>query len=87
MKSSWLDNTVRVNTAIFSYTYDNLQSLVFVQGECLPNSNLGTYLFETSDVEGDGFELNVNRLALPSLNCISIPATSTRNTSARTSAR
>ena len=67
MKSSWLDNTVRVNTAIFSYTYDNLQSLVFVQGECLPNSNLGTYLFETSDVEGDGFELNVNWLALPSL--------------------
>ena len=67
IKSSWLDNTVRMNAAVFSYTYDNLQSLVFVQGECLPDSDLGTYLFETSDVEGQGFELNVNWLALPSL--------------------
>ncbi|MCB1699881.1 MAG: TonB-dependent receptor [Pseudomonadales bacterium] len=67
MKSSWLDNTVRVNAAVFSYSYDNLQSLEFVDAECLPNSSVGTYLFETSDVEGDGFELNVNWLALPSL--------------------
>ena len=67
MKSSWFDNTLRVNTAIFSYTYDNLQSLEFIDAACLPNSSVGTYLFETSDVEGDGFELNVNWLALPSL--------------------
>jgi len=67
MKSSWLDNTLRVNTAVFSYTYDNLQSLEFIDAACLPNSSVGTYLFETSDVEGDGFELNVNWLALPSL--------------------
>ncbi|MEE4146954.1 MAG: TonB-dependent receptor [Halieaceae bacterium] len=67
MKSSWLDNTLRVNTAIFSYDYDNLQSLAFIDAACLPDSTVGTYLFETSDVEGDGFELNVNWLALPSL--------------------
>lgn len=67
MKSSWLDNTLRVNTAIFSYTYDNLQSLEFIDAACLPNSGVGAYLFETSDVEGEGFELNVNWLALPSL--------------------
>lgn len=67
MKSSWFDNTLRVNTAVFSYNYDNLQSLEFVDAACLPNSSVGTYLFETSDVEGDGFELNVNWLALPSL--------------------
>ena len=60
MKSSWLDNTLRVNAAVFSYTYDNLQSLEFVDAACLPNSSVGTYLFETSNVEGDGFELNVN---------------------------
>ncbi len=67
MKSSWLDNTLRVNTALFSYTYDNLQSLAFIDAACLPDSTVGTYLFETSDVEGKGFELNVNWLALPSL--------------------
>lgn len=67
IKSSWLDNTVRMNAAVFSYTYDNLQSLAFIEAECLPDSSVGTYLFETADVEGDGFELNVNWLALPSL--------------------
>jgi iron complex outermembrane receptor protein len=67
MKSTWLDNTLRVNTAIFSYDYDNLQTLRFIQGECLPDSDLGAYLFETSDVEGEGFEMSVNWLALPSL--------------------
>ena len=67
MKSSWLDNTLRVNTAVFSYNYDNLQSLAFIDAACLPDASVGTYLFETSDVEGKGFELNVNWLALPSL--------------------
>jgi len=67
MKSSWFDNTLRVNTAVFSYDYDNLQSLKFIEGECLPNSDLGAYLFETSDVEGQGFELSANWLAFPSL--------------------
>jgi len=67
MKSSWLDNTLRVNTALFSYDYDNLQSLQFIDAACLPDSTVGTYLFETSDVEGKGFELNINWLALPSL--------------------
>jgi len=67
MKSTWLDNTLRVNLAVFSYEYDNLQKLEFIQGECLPNSELGAYLFETSDVEGDGLELHVNWLPLPSL--------------------
>lgn len=67
MKSSWFDNTLRVNTAVFSYTYDNLQTLRFIQGPCLPDSDLGTYLFETSDVEGDGFELSANWLVTPAL--------------------
>lgn len=67
MKSSWLDNTLRVNAAVFSYEYDNLQSLEFIESECLDNSSTGAYLFETSDVEGDGLELSVNWLPIPSL--------------------
>ena len=39
MKSSWLDNTLRVNTALFSYAYDNLQSLAFIDAACLPDSD------------------------------------------------
>ena len=67
MKSTWLDNTLRANLAIFSYEYEDLQKLEFIEGECLPNTELGAYLFETSDVEGDGLELSVNWLPLPSL--------------------
>tara|TARA_R110002110_G_scaffold415561_2_gene650991 strand:- start:223345 stop:225843 length:2499 start_codon:yes stop_codon:yes gene_type:complete len=68
LKSTWLDNTLRVNAAVFSYDYENLQSLEFIEGECLPGSNLGSYLFETSDVEGDGMELSANWLPVPELN-------------------
>ncbi len=67
MKSTWFDNTLRVNLALFSYEYDNLQALEFIQAECLEGSNVGAYLFETSDVEGDGAELSINWLPLPSL--------------------
>ncbi len=67
LKSTWLDNRLRVNAALFSYEYDNLQQLEFIQAECLPNASTGAYLFETSDVEGDGFELSLNWLPIPSL--------------------
>ncbi|MBN7798459.1 TonB-dependent receptor [Parahaliea mediterranea] len=67
VKSSWLDNTLRVNAAAFYYEYDNLQELNFIQAACLSNSSTGAYLFETSDVEGEGMELSVNWLPIPSL--------------------
>lgn len=67
MKSSWLDDRLRVNGAVFFYEYDNLQALEFRAGECLPNSNLGTYLFATSDIEGFGAEISANWLVLPEL--------------------
>ena len=38
MKSTWLDNSLRVNTAIFSYEYDNLAALEFVEAACLPEN-------------------------------------------------
>jgi len=67
MKSTWFDNTLRVNVALFSYEYDNLQALEFIEAACIPGSNVGSYLFETSDVEGDGAELSVSWLPLESL--------------------
>jgi iron complex outermembrane recepter protein len=67
MKSSWFDNTLRVNGAVFSYEYDNLQALSFIDGACLPGSSVGAYLFETSDLEGKGAELSLTWLPLPEL--------------------
>lgn len=57
IKSTWLDNTLRVNAAYFSYEYENLQDLVFIAAECSPNSSTGSNQFEVSDIEGDGVEL------------------------------
>ena len=34
MKSTWFDNTLRVNAAFFSYEYDDLQALEFIQAAC-----------------------------------------------------
>jgi len=59
LKSTWFDNRLRVNAAYFSYEYENLQELVFIAGECLPNASTGSNQFETSDIEGDGIELAV----------------------------
>jgi iron complex outermembrane receptor protein len=67
MKSTWLDNTLRTNLAVFSYEYEDLQALEFIDGACLPNSEVGAYLFETSDVEGEGLEFSLNWLPLPAL--------------------
>ncbi|MEH6517379.1 MAG: TonB-dependent receptor [Halioglobus sp.] len=67
MKSTWFDNTLRVNAALFTYEYDDLQNLEFIQGACIPGSDFGTNLFTTSDIEGDGFELSANWLPLPAL--------------------
>jgi iron complex outermembrane receptor protein len=65
-KTTWLDNTLRVNGAVFSYDYGDLQEQEFIDGACL-NQQFGTYQFLTSDVEGDGFELGINWLAMPGL--------------------
>jgi iron complex outermembrane receptor protein len=67
IKSTWLDNTLRINAAYYDYDYTNLQALSFIDAACLPDSNVGNYQFETSDVEGDGFELSVNWAPLQGL--------------------
>ncbi len=56
-KSSWMDYTLRVNGAFFSYEYNNLQQLVEKNGACAPG-NVTTFEFDTFDVDGDGFELS-----------------------------
>jgi iron complex outermembrane receptor protein len=66
IKSSWFDNTLRLNGAYFDYNYDNLQEQNFVEAECL-GADFGAYIFETSDIEGSGYELSLNWLALPGL--------------------
>lgn len=67
IKSTWFDNTLRVNAAYFSFEYTNLQELVFIAGECSPNSSTGSNQFEVSDIEGDGIELTVNWAAAEGL--------------------
>ena len=60
-KTSWLDNTLQVNGAFFMYDYLNLQRLELVPGECIAggsSTSTDSYQFETSDVEGSGFELS-----------------------------
>ena len=66
IKSTWFDNTLRLNAALFDYEYDNLQELQFVDGVC-QGRQFGSHQFLTSDVEGDGYELSLNWLALPDL--------------------
>ena len=60
-KTAWLDNTLQVNGAFFMYDYLNLQKLELVPGECTTGGSgvsTDSYQFETSDVEGKGFELS-----------------------------
>ncbi|MEP5764777.1 MAG: TonB-dependent receptor [Halieaceae bacterium] len=66
IKSTWFDNTLRFNAAYFDYDYDNLQELDFVDAACL-GADFGNYQFLTSDIEGDGYELSLNWLAMPGL--------------------
>ncbi|MCX2982585.1 TonB-dependent receptor [Halieaceae bacterium IMCC14734] len=60
IKSTWLDNTLRVNATYFDFDYENLQDLTFIPASCLPESDFDSNQFETSDVEGQGVELAVN---------------------------
>ncbi|MFM7786554.1 MAG: TonB-dependent receptor domain-containing protein, partial [Gammaproteobacteria bacterium] len=58
LKSTFLDNRLRINGAIYDYDYDNLQRQIFVPGECRPGG-IGAYEFTSDDVEGSGYELDV----------------------------
>ncbi len=66
-KSTWLDNTLRVNAAYFFYDFENLQELNQIPAACLPESDFAVHMFETSDVEGEGLELAINWAPLAGL--------------------
>ncbi|MFC6635810.1 TonB-dependent receptor [Microbulbifer taiwanensis] len=53
LKSSLFDNRMQLNTAIYSYEYDNLQELDLV-GAPIPN-----YYLRNADAEGQGMEVEV----------------------------
>ncbi len=67
IKSSFFDNRIRLNAAFFDFKYNNLQKQIFIDAECRPTANVGTYGFVGDDVEGDGFELAVTFLATEGL--------------------
>lgn len=67
IKSTWLDGRLRVNAAYFDYEYQDLQALAFIPGECIAGTTTGNYQFETSDVDGSGFELSANWLVADGL--------------------
>jgi len=66
VKSTWFDNTLRINGAYYDYTYDNLQELAFVEGAC-QGTDFGSNQFLTSDIAGKGYELSINWLATEGL--------------------
>ncbi len=66
IKSTFFDNRLRVNGAVYKYTYENLQRQVFIPGECRPGG-LGAYEFTSDDVEGSGYELDVTWMVVEGL--------------------
>jgi iron complex outermembrane receptor protein len=66
LKSSFFDNRLRVNGAIYDYTYKDLQRQVFIPGECRPGG-LGAYEFTSDDVKGSGYELDVTWMIVEGL--------------------
>lgn len=60
MKSSWLDNQLRFNAAVFSYEYKDRQSLEFIEGD----GGFNSYVTINGDVIGRGVEFDATYQAL-----------------------
>ncbi|MFC4656004.1 TonB-dependent receptor [Rheinheimera marina] len=63
MKSSWLDNRLRLNLSLYQYDYTNLQQLELVG----PPGGVPTYNLRNVDAEGNGYEAEVIWQATPDL--------------------
>jgi iron complex outermembrane receptor protein len=63
VKSTWLDNRLRVNGSIFKYEYQDRQFLDFVQG----TGNFRSYVTLNGDVVGEGIELDATYQATANL--------------------
>ena len=63
VKSTWLDNRLRLNGSIFKYEYKDRQFLDFVQG----TGNFRSYVTLNGDVVGEGIELDATWQATDNL--------------------
>ena len=61
LKGTWLDGRLRANLAYYDFEYDNLQELE------LSEAPIPLYETRTSDLDGDGFEIEVSWLATDNL--------------------
>lgn len=62
LKSTWFDNRLRLNAAVYSYEYEDLQeySVIFTGG-------LPSLVIRSQDAEGDGFEMDLTWAATENL--------------------
>lgn len=63
LKSTWLDNQLRINASLYQYDYENLQQLE----QDGPAGGIPTYNLRNVDAEGKGFEIEVQWQAMDDL--------------------
>jgi len=56
LKSSWLDNQLRLNLSAYQYDYTNLQQLELITAD---GASVPTYNLRNVDAEGDGFDVEL----------------------------
>lgn len=64
LKSSWLDNQVRLNVSAYKYDYTNLQQHELIQGQ---NTSVASYNLRNVDAEGSGFDVELTWQATDNL--------------------
>ncbi len=63
-KSTWLDNRLKVNVAVFTFEYNDLQILEFVK---LPDESLPSYKLTNGDAKASGVETEIFWMAMDGL--------------------
>jgi iron complex outermembrane receptor protein len=64
LKSQWVDNTIRFNTSVWQYKYNDRQSIRLVESE---SGAVPRYLTITDDVEGKGVDVEILWAPVPGL--------------------
>lgn len=79
IKSTWFDDRLRLNVAVFSTTYDDFQGQAFIDTDgrpdcpddnpaCDPNDDPGNFLLvNAGEVKSEGVEIDFTALPLPNL--------------------
>lgn len=63
VKSTWFDNRLRLNAAVYSYEYEDLQEYSAIIG----TGGLPTLVVRSQDAEGNGFEMDLTWAATENL--------------------